>query len=131
MKLHDLHHVLTGYSADWTGEAEIGAWELGAGCGQHWAAWILNMLSLQYGFFIAPRRVLVAMARGRRSKSLYAARELEDSMLEETVGAARARLGIPDSAAPGLADALALAGWYLAGFALWAWPYALVAAWLA
>ena len=30
--LHDLHHVLTGYRPDWIGEAEIGAWELRAGC---------------------------------------------------------------------------------------------------
>ncbi len=30
--LHDLHHVLTGYGTDWMGEAEIGAWELRAGC---------------------------------------------------------------------------------------------------
>ena len=30
--LHDLHHILTGYKTDWMGEAEIGAWELRAGC---------------------------------------------------------------------------------------------------
>jgi hypothetical protein len=30
--LHDLHHVLTDYGTDWVGEAEIGAWELRAGC---------------------------------------------------------------------------------------------------
>jgi hypothetical protein len=30
--LHDLHHILTGYGTDWLGEAEIGAWELRAGC---------------------------------------------------------------------------------------------------
>src|SRR5262245_66055231 len=38
--LHDLHHVATGYATDWRGEAEISAWELGAGCGRYWAAWV-------------------------------------------------------------------------------------------
>ncbi len=127
MKLHDLHHVLTGYAADWTGEAEIGAWELGAGCGAHYAAWILNVAALQYGFFIAPRRVLAAMARGRRSKSLYSAAELDDSALDESVGSARTRLGIPGEVAPGPMDALALAGWLGAGLALWATPLAMLA----
>lgn len=36
--LHDLHHVATGYAADWVGEVEISAWELGGGCGRAWAA---------------------------------------------------------------------------------------------
>ena len=25
VRYHDLHHVVTGYATDWTGEAEIGA----------------------------------------------------------------------------------------------------------
>ena len=124
MKLHDLHHVLTGYAADWTGEAEIAAWELGAGCGGHVAAWILNAAALQYGLFIAPRAVLAAMARGRRSRSLYEARELDESMLEEPVGDARARLGIPEDTKPGIADVVALAAWWIGTFVMWTAPLA-------
>src|SRR5688572_29290296 len=34
LKLHDLHHILTGYPTTWTGEAQISAWEIGSGgCG--------------------------------------------------------------------------------------------------
>jgi hypothetical protein len=33
-KLHDLHHVATGYGVDWPGEAEIAAWEIASGCGR-------------------------------------------------------------------------------------------------
>jgi len=33
VRLHDLHHVVTGYETTWTGEAEIGAWEIATGCG--------------------------------------------------------------------------------------------------
>src|SRR5947209_20636156 len=38
---HDLHHVLTGYPTNWVGEAEIGVWELRAGCNS-WVAYFLN-----------------------------------------------------------------------------------------
>lgn len=130
VKLHDLHHVLTSYRADWTGEAEIGAWEIGAGCRKHYAAWALNLLALQYGFWIAPGRVLRALARGRRSAPLYDAAELDEAMLTESVHAVRARLHIPedDAVRVGAGDVIALAGWYALGTAIWAWPLLVLAA---
>lgn len=130
VKLHDLHHVLTSYRADWTGEAEIGAWEVGASCHRHWAAWVLNLLAMQYGFWIAPRRVLRAMARGRRSATLYRAAELDEKLLDEPVGVIRERLHIPDEAEVevGAGDVAALAGWYALGTAIWVWPYVLFGA---
>src|SRR5690606_11263295 len=39
--LHDLHHLLTGYGTDLTGEGEIGAWELRAGCNTPFL-WLIN-----------------------------------------------------------------------------------------
>lgn len=93
VQLHDLHHVLTGYATTWTGEAEIGAWELASGCRGHLAAWYLNAWAALIGLFIAPRRVLAAFRRGRREQNLYGG-ELTDALLGETVGSARARLGI-------------------------------------
>lgn len=130
VKLHDLHHVLTGYRADWIGEAEIGAWEVGASCHRHWAAWILNLLALQYGLWIAPRKVLRAIARGRRSATLYRSAELDESLLDERVSAIRARLHIPDEAKVRveIGDVVALAGWYAVGILIWAWPWALLGA---
>ena len=93
VKLHDLHHVLTGYDTSWAGEGEIGAWELASGCRDHWAAWALNGSAALIGLLIAPGRVLRAFARGRRERNLYA-QELSDALLGETLGALRARLGI-------------------------------------
>jgi len=92
--LHDLHHIATGYGTTWTGEAEISAWELGAGCRDYWAAWVLNAGGLAYGLFIAPRRVLLALKQGRRSRSLYHDGWNEE-LLEMTVGELRARLERP------------------------------------
>jgi hypothetical protein len=92
VKLHDLHHVATGYDTTWTGEGEIAAWELAAGCGRHLAAWLLNAGGLAIGIAIAPRRTCRAWKRGWRSRSLYAARELDESMLDIDVAELRARL---------------------------------------
>ena len=71
LPLHDLHHVATGYQTTWRGESEIAAWELAAGCGKFYAAWILNLGAFALGLVIAPRRTLRAFARGRRSTTLY------------------------------------------------------------
>src|SRR5687768_13274599 len=69
--LHDLHHVATGYSTTWRGEAEIAAWELAGGCGRYWAAWALNTGAMSIGLVIAPRRTWRAWRRGRASRTLY------------------------------------------------------------
>ncbi len=96
VRLHDLHHVLTGYPTSWAGEGEIGAWELATGCRDHWAAWALNFVATAIGGFVAPRRILRAFARGRRERNLYD-EEFSDALLDESVGALRARLGIDAS----------------------------------
>ncbi len=93
VRLHDLHHVLTGYPTTWAGEAEIGAWELASGCRDHWAAWVLNFYAAAIGLGVAPRRVARAFARGRRERNLYD-EEFSDALLDEGVGAMRARLCI-------------------------------------
>jgi hypothetical protein len=70
LEYHDLHHVVTGYKTDWRGEFEIAAWELGAGCGRFWFAWVMNLSSLSLAWLL-PRRYYRAFKRGRRSRSLY------------------------------------------------------------
>ena len=93
VRLHDLHHLATGYSTSWTGEAEIAAWELAAGCGRYAAAWVLNLGAGLVGLFIAPRRTWRAFRRGRRCRSLYRTTGFSDGLLDMTVGELRARLG--------------------------------------
>jgi ubiquinone biosynthesis protein Coq4 len=93
VRLHDLHHVLTGYDTSWAGEGEIGAWELGSGCADHWAAWYLNGCAAAIALCFAPRRVLAGFRRGRRERNLYR-EEFDDALLDETVAGMRARLGI-------------------------------------
>ncbi len=91
VRLHDLHHVATGYATSWVGEAEIGAWELASGCRDYPAAWVLNGLALTYGLLLWPRRMRAAWARGRRSRNLYA-EGYREGLLDESVAGLRARL---------------------------------------
>jgi hypothetical protein len=91
--LHDLHHVATGYDTSLIGEAEIGAWELAAGCHDHHAAWIYNGMAVATGLVLAPRRVLAAWRRGRRSSTLYRG-EYSPALLQLRLSELRARLGV-------------------------------------
>jgi len=94
-RYHDLHHVLTGYPANWRGEAEIGAWELATGCRTLWVAWFLNGGAVVVGLFLWPRAVLRAFRRGRRTRTnLYHDFDYEP-LLEMSVGELRDRVGLP------------------------------------
>jgi len=97
VKLHDLHHIVTGYDTSWTGEAEIAAWELASGCRSYVAAWLLNLGGLAIGLLIAPRRTMRAFARGRSTRNLYRV-EFNEALLERTVGELRAELGLNPTA---------------------------------
>ena len=94
---HDLHHVATGYDTTLVGEAEIGAWELASGCRHYYAAWILNAGAALTGLLLAPRRVLRAFQRGRRSTNLYYT-GVDTDWAEQTVSGLRQRLGLDTSA---------------------------------
>lgn len=137
VKFHDLHHVLTGYRTDFPGELEISAWEIGAGCKGMTAAWVLNLGGMGAGLFRCPARSFRAFVRGRRSETLYG--HALDAMLDETVGALRARFLRDDAPRASLADvalfALATALGLVAGLVTFALvlpltPLGLVTSWL-
>lgn len=123
VRLHDLHHVVTGYGTDWTGEAEIGAWEIGSNCRDHVAAWLLNLLAMGIGVVLAPEATWRAFVRGRCSRNLYE-QDFREEMLDETVGEMRRRLALalpPRHAIPSdgvLFVAAAVSGWISLAVAL-------------
>ena len=96
--LHDLHHVATGYDADLQSEAEIGAWELAAGCTTP-TLWIINTVAALLGLVVAPRRTLRAFRAGRTARTLYVLRVNYSDLLDLTVGELRLRLSINDEGA--------------------------------
>jgi hypothetical protein len=98
IKLHDLHHVATGYGTDLIGEVEISAWELRRGFGKLGLYVGSIVLSLAMtGFLIAPRRTLRAwQASGRGHTSLFSdVHGSYDELLHISVGELRGKLAVP------------------------------------
>jgi len=111
VRFHDLHHVATGYDTTWTGEAEIGAWEVASGCAHHYAAWQPNLQAMAIGLVIAPQAVYRAFMRGRYTKNLYQ-EEFTEGLLSPTVGDLRQRLHLTALLPqPTPSDHIAFVGW--------------------
>lgn len=93
-RYHDIHHILTGYPANWRGEAEIGAWEIATGCQKYFVAWFLNGGAVIVGLFMHPKVVIKAFIRGwKTDTNLYHHFEY-DPLLEMTVKELRDKIGI-------------------------------------
>lgn len=72
LRIHDLHHLVTGFDTDWQGEAEISAWELGSGGGgRHLYAWNIALWGLFTGLLGIPARTWRAFQQGRSASNLY------------------------------------------------------------
>lgn len=68
---HDIHHLLTGYESVLHGEFEIAGWEIGSGCMNYWAAYLLNSGGLLAGMIVYPRPTFRAFILGCRTSNLY------------------------------------------------------------
>jgi hypothetical protein len=134
VRYHDLHHVVTGYGTDLTGEAEIAAWEIASSCRGFIAAWVLNLLVFGYRLVREPQRLYRAFVRGCHSQNLYD-RVFDDALLARSVREMRRELGLIAPARTGtLRDRLAFLGWGTIGVIL-AWgplvaPVGFLAWWL-
>ena len=118
LPLHDLHHLATGYDTSWTGEAEIAAWELGAGRHGYVAPWVLNIAAFTIGLVIAPRRLWRAFVRGRSGTTLYR-HHWRDEYLDWRLSELQAFLGAdarPRVATPG--DAVLFAAFTVPGLTI-------------
>jgi hypothetical protein len=72
LHLHDVHHLLTGYSTRLDGELELAAWEIASGgCHRHIVMWIDRLLACLLAFVFLPRRAARAWKRGWRCKNAY------------------------------------------------------------
>ncbi|MGZ3419675.1 MAG: hypothetical protein ACXWUG_04870 [Polyangiales bacterium] len=98
IKMHDLHHVATGYGTDLVGEGEVSAWELRRGLSglDAYVASIVVVATF-VGMIRAPARTLAAfLASGAEQKSLFDRSVDYEALLEGTVAELRARLHVPE-----------------------------------
>lgn len=97
IKLHDLHHIATGFGTDHAGEGEISAWQARRGlraAGLYVTAIVTTSALL--GFVFAPRRTWTVLRDPGAKRSLFNARVAYESLLDRTVGELREMLGIPE-----------------------------------
>lgn len=115
VRIHDLHHLVTGYDTTWTGEGEISAFELASGCGPYYAAWMLNLGGFGIGCWLSPRRMWRAFLRGRHSKNLYC-EGYDPARLAQCLGEVRRELAL-DRPVPRASarDVAAFCGWVTLG----------------
>lgn len=118
LRVHDLHHLATGYSTDWRGEAEISAWELGGGLGATYPyAWITVLFGVFTGILGNLRATFRAFARGRRSENLYGDR-FDPAVLRKRLATLRRELRVDaPPPRPRIADAVAFVGWSVVAIA--------------
>ncbi len=117
VKFHDLNHILTGYRTDTVSEFEISAWEIGAGCRNFVAAWVINFAGLAAGTVVAPLRTFRAFVRGRRERASYWLSY--DATLDREVDDVKRELGVSAAAsAASLADVVLFVPAALTGFAV-------------
>ncbi|MGA2520279.1 MAG: hypothetical protein ABSG81_05600 [Acidimicrobiales bacterium] len=90
--IHDLNHLVSGYGHDAMGEAENAAWELGGGCRDYVAAWVLNCSALGLGIFRSPQRLFAAFVRGRQTSNLYSVDI--DAVVDLPLSTVRTTLGL-------------------------------------
>lgn len=94
VRWHDLHHLATGYGTDLTGEAEIGAWELRAGC-TTLAAYVYNAMAVALGLLVSPVRTLRAFSDAAGQTTLYRLDMTYDEALSLDLATLRERMRVP------------------------------------
>jgi len=113
VKIHDIHHLITEYRADWRGEVEIAALEIATGCKKYSVAWLLNFGSFFIGLLIYPRYLLAAFLRGRKCATNLYFQANYDKVLEKTLGELRNTIEIDSIKSVSYKDYLAFISWCL------------------
>lgn len=107
---HDMHHLLTGYSAGTIiGESEISAWEVASGCKKYWPVFLIDTSGMMLGLVINPIRILKAFSRGRKTRNLYHDLMPDEQALDTPVSELKSLLALdhyPINTSPSFTDAL-------------------------
>lgn len=118
---HDIHHLLTGYKSIMTGEFQIAAWEIGSGCMNYWAAYILNSGGLLLGIPLYFTPTFRAFILGCRTSNLYQI-EMDDNELKNMkISDLKIKINLNQSSSyknPTFQEILKLIGHYLLSIVL-------------
>lgn len=88
---HDLHHIMTGYPCDMTGEFQLATWEFANHPYPHIGAQLFCLPLVTFGLLWSPRNIWKAFLSGRNTTSLYA-QNLSHEFMNSPVNILRNRL---------------------------------------
>jgi len=103
IRYHDLHHVMTGYGTDPTGEAEISVWEFRRGI-RAFGVYVRFIIftGIILGFFHSPKAVWTAWKASKIGNPLPKPTMAHyESLLEKTLGELRREYGVPEQGLAG------------------------------
>lgn len=115
LRIHDLHHLVTGYQTDLPGEFQISAWECGAGLHDEPLAWFFCPTGTLGGLLRYPRRTVLAYARGRRCRTLFGQSLVELDATTLDVARAWCRTDATDGVRPTWRHWTGSVGWAVLG----------------
>ena len=91
--LHDLNHVMFGYSTDLRGEAGLAAFELGSGFPKGFrVGYLYSPFALLPGLLLCPISVFQSFRRGFKSKNSCHLKMSKDQILATKVGVLKEKL---------------------------------------
>lgn len=91
---HDIHHLLTGYSAVMKGETEISAWEISTGCHHLIFPFFINTMGMMTGILFNLRGIWKAWKRGRQTSNLYRDKYVVDELMNASILSLKTELGL-------------------------------------
>jgi hypothetical protein len=71
LAFHDLHHVVTGYPCNMSGEMQVATWEYAAGSCPNWFAKLFCLPLVAMGAVLTPQQVFAAYKNGADNVSLF------------------------------------------------------------
>lgn len=93
--LHDIHHLITGYSTKWIGETAISAWELATGgWGKNFFVWMIIMGAFMIGIIVYPASTFKAFIRGRHCRSVVGLKMSKKDLLQMNINDLKQRVGL-------------------------------------
>jgi hypothetical protein len=94
IRLHDLHHVATGFGTDLAGEGEISAWEVRGGLrGAGLYVSTIVVSGALMGLLLAPRRTLRAWRAAKNARPLWTLGVLYEELMSLSVEQLRTLVG--------------------------------------
>ncbi len=96
--LHDINHLITGYSTKWVGETSISGWELATGgWGTNLFVWMIIMGGFMIGVVIYPVSTFKAFIRGRHCRAVASLNMKKSELLSLKINDLKTRTGLNDT----------------------------------